>query len=63
MEQSFVGNVLSSCAMWPPMVGSLSTRWTIDAVVCDIESCLDAGNPGPDDDNVIHGHIPRQSLT
>src|SRR3989339_1048604 len=28
MEQSFVGNVLSSCAMWPPMEGLFSPKWT-----------------------------------
>src|SRR5208337_1532198 len=28
IEQSLVGNVLSSCAMWPPIVGSRSIRWT-----------------------------------
>ena len=32
-----------------------------DSMVCEIESGLDTGNPGPDDDNVIHGHIPRQA--
>ena len=26
MEQSLVGKVLSSCAMWPPMLGAFSTR-------------------------------------
>src|SRR5208337_5015240 len=29
MEQSLVGNVLSSCAMCPPIVGSRSIRWTM----------------------------------
>jgi len=29
IEQSFVGNVLSSCAICPPMVGSRSTRCTV----------------------------------
>jgi len=32
-----------------------------DPVVCEIERCLDAGNPGPDDDNVTHGRIPRRA--
>ena len=32
-----------------------------DTVVCEIERCLDATNPGPDDDNITHGHIPRRA--
>src|SRR4030042_168837 len=29
IEQSFVGKVLSSCAILPPMLGVFSTRWAI----------------------------------
>ena len=29
IEQSLVGKVLSSCAMWPPRAGDFSTRWTL----------------------------------
>jgi hypothetical protein len=32
-----------------------------NAMVCEVERSLDAGNPGPDDDNITHVHIPRRA--
>ena len=51
MEQSLVGKVLSSMAMWPPMSRLTLDEVDMDAVRRDIEGGLDTGNARPDHDN------------
>src|SRR5512137_1357818 len=47
MEQSLVGKVLSSCAMWPPIDGSRSMRWTwIPCAAMSRAACMPA-TPAP----------------
>src|SRR4030042_4017868 len=40
MEQSLVGKVLSSWAIWPPMAGALSTRETLKPAVARSRAAL-----------------------
>ena len=47
-EQSRVGKVRSSIAMWPPMLGSRSTRITCLPASARPQRRLDAGDAGAD---------------
>ena len=52
MEQSLVGKVLSSWAIWPPMLGAFSTRYTLKPAVRKIEGGLNTADPSTDDHDV-----------
>ena len=61
MEQSLVGKVLSSWAIWPPMAGALSTRYTLKPAVAKVKRSLHATDPAANN-HYVSKITPRETL-
>ena len=52
MEQSLVGKVLSSWAIWPPMLGAFLNQVDLEAGGGEIERGLNTADPSADNHDV-----------